>query len=895
MRSRCLIVAALALLLAVGPVPALAEPVAGPSNWARGATATTGLGDGPRTAQSMITDGDRTSGWTAAPTQGSSAARGYGTGTKIERPLVELDLGAVRPLDGAAVRLAEAGGLTGFELSLSTDRKSWLPAGRATAEPNQDRVALALRGLPVRYLRFALIMEPGASATITELEATSAAAGELAAIAFTDAEGGRLADNAESTLGLGGTEPLRLAGYDGDGAAVSLDGAEIAYASSDSAVASVGADGTVRADRPGASMITATATLPDGRSLSSPYRWIVVTDPAADDDPGLIARTTLDHPRIDLRPGQPAITSPGDVYPTATVRANVDLTASGAVYRDGRKVLSVAPVSITAGQSAELTPAGRTDAPGDYRFQLTLIPADDQLAPVRDAFSFTALNLDDVPAGASRAAYLGRDGRMHYIADAKGNRIPDFSTVGYHGGDADLPTVPGRVRVPLTDGDATAAIQAAIDEVAARKPDRNGHRGAVELAAGEFRVAGTLKITTGGVVLRGQGSGDDGTVLRGTGAVRRNLVEVRGSAGPQLQQDRAVEITDLTVPVGAASFQVADPAGLDVGDTIMVRRRGNARWIGTIGMDRIYQRPGAGGTKQWTPFDLDSDRVITAVDGNVITVDAPLTNAIERRWGGGSVIPYTDPGRISEVGVEGILAISDFDPSVIDTKMDNEETDPYYADEDHAERFVVFDNVKNAWARDISARHLVYSLVLLGRGAKWVTVRDGTASEFVSVITGGRRYGYDVQGQLTLVENARLESARHGYAVTSRVPGPNVWTGGGTSNDFNTSEPHHRWSTGGLFDDVDARISIMDRAWLGSGRGWAGANYVAWNTRGSLTLQAPPTAQNYSIGHRGTIGSGLVPSLYDPRPRSRGYWDAVGPPKPIQPQSLYRQQLADRG
>lgn len=812
----------------------------------------------------------------------------------IDRPTAELDLGAARPLDGAAIRLAEPGGLTGFELSWSVDRKSWLPAGRASATSG-DRVALGLRGLPARYLRFALIMDRGASAKITELEATSAAAGELAAIAFTDADGDRLADNAESALEVGQAAPLGLTGFDGAGEPVPLDDAEISYTSSKATVASVGTDGTVHADQPGASMITATATLADGRSLTSPYRWIVVTDPAADDDPELIARTSLDHPRIDLRPGQPAITSPGDVYPTATVRANVDLTASGAVYRGGRKVLTVAPVAITAGQSAELTPAGRTDAPGDYRFHLTLTPADDQRAPVRDAFFFTALNLDDVPVGASRAAYRGRDGRMHYIADARGNRIPDFSTVGYHRGDADLPNVAGRVRVPLTDGDATAAIQAAIDAVSARKPDRRGHRGAVELGAGEYRVAGTLKINTSGVVLRGQGSGEGGTVLRGTGAVRRNLVEVKGSAGPQLQQDRAVQITDLTVPVGATSFQVADPAGLDVGDTIMVRRSGNARWISEIGMDRIFQRPGAGGTQQWAPFDLDSDRVITAVDGHVITIDAPLTNAIERRWGGGSVIPYTDPGRISEVGVEGILAVSDFDPAVIDTKMDNEETDPYYADEDHAERFVVFDNVKNAWARDIAARHLVYSLVLLGRGAKWVTVRDGTASEFVSVITGGRRYGYDVQGQLTLVENAHLESARHGYAVTSRVPGPNVWTGGGTTNDFNTSEPHHRWSTGGLFDDVDARISIMDRAWLGSGHGWAGANYVAWNTRGSLTLQAPPTAQNYSIGHRGAIGSGLVPSLYDPRPRSRGFWDIVQPRKEIMPPSLYRQQLADRG
>ena len=54
---------------------------------------------------------------------------------------------------------------------------------------------------------------------------------------------------------------------------------------------------------------------------------------------------------------------------------------------------------------------------------------------------------------------------------------------------------------------ATAAIQAAIDTVSARQPDRWGFRGAVLLAPGTFNVSATLHITTSGVVLAGSGSG----------------------------------------------------------------------------------------------------------------------------------------------------------------------------------------------------------------------------------------------------------------------------------------------------------------------------------------------------------------------------------------------------
>jgi hypothetical protein len=104
-----------------------------------------------------------------------------------------------------------------------------------------------------------------------------------------------------------------------------------------------------------------------------------------------------------------------------------------------------------------------------------------------------------------------------------------------------------------------------------------------------------------------------------------------------------------------------------------------------------------------------------------------------------------------------------------------------------------------------------------------------------------------IAAQLTLVQRCHAEDARHAFVVDSRVPGPNAFLDCDSIDEFATSEPHHRWSVGGLFDNVKSDIAIQDRAWLGSGHGWAGANYVAWNTEGDLVAQQPPTAQNYGL------------------------------------------------
>jgi hypothetical protein len=202
--------------------------------------------------------------------------------------------------------------------------------------------------------------------------------------------------------------------------------------------------------------------------------------------------------------------------------------------------------------------------------------------------------------------------------------------------------------------------------------------------------------------------------------------------------------------------------------------------------------------------------------------------------------------------VENLRVDVEFDPSI--TTKDSDGT-VYYSDENHAENFAVFENAKNGWVRDVTALHLSISMASAKTNAKWITIQDSRVQGMVSTLDGGRRYAIYYEGQQILTQRVQVDSARHAFIVSSRVEGPNVFLDSTATNNHNTIEPHHRWSVGGLFDNVDAPIAIQDRGWLGSGHGWAGANWVAWNTEGSLALQKPPTAQNYAIGFTGIAAS----------------------------------------
>lgn len=489
-------------------------------------------------------------------------------------------------------------------------------------------------------------------------------------------------------------------------------------------------------------------------------------------------------------------------------------------------------------------------------------------------------------ASQSKLAAVGSDGRLHYTAyTGQGDRLPDFSHCGYGGGGVPLPDAPVRATLePQAGGaDDSLRLQQALDRVGALPPGADGLRGAVLLKRGTYRCGSTLFIRASGVVLRGEGDGENGTLLLATYPRPEPLIKIGGRTGPKAH-GKPVEVTDAYVPVGADTLMVEDAAGFAVGQAVFVIRRGNAGWIAETGMNRITPRPtDPASTKQWSPFDLKFDRVITKVEGNRLALDAPIGCAIDRRWGGGAVQPYDDAERIERCGVESLRALSAYDQAktAVQDKVMTE------VDEQHATWLVDFGAVKHAWARHLATDKFAQGLAVLQSAAKWVTVEDCAARAPVSLITGGRRYTYNIQGaQLVLVKNCLADQARHAFVFGSHVAGPNVFLDCRATHNHATSEPHERWSVAGLYDNVESDLALQDRQWMGTGHGWSGANYVAWNCRGTLICQQPPTAQNFAIGFTGRRGR----DAFSPRPA--GWWESEG--APVAPRSLYEQQLADR-
>src|SRR5699024_1447840 len=118
----------------------------------------------------------------------------------------------------------------------------------------------------------------------------------------------------------------------------------------------------------------------------------------------------------------------------------------------------------------------------------------------------TAFTLQEKAHWQSRHVSIHENGTLQYPPDKLGNIIPDFSRVGYHQGDKPIPDVPVKLVIsPPATGNSQEIIQSAIDELAATKPDENGFRGTILLKKGIYRIPGTLRVTTSGIVLRGEG------------------------------------------------------------------------------------------------------------------------------------------------------------------------------------------------------------------------------------------------------------------------------------------------------------------------------------------------------------------------------------------------------
>jgi len=508
--------------------------------------------------------------------------------------------------------------------------------------------------------------------------------------------------------------------------------------------------------------------------------------------------------------------------------------------------------------------------------------------------------MQDLAPTASRI-YPGFDNKLVYVPDDQGNTILDSSHAGYGGGGVAIPTLPPREIVWPVSGDNTENIQSAIDKVASRPLDAGGFRGAVLLKAGYYRMAAPIRIQASGIVLRGEGMGDTGTILIGTGTGRSGaagpgggggnqgtLVLVGGPTGATAKDETKQTVTDDYVPVGARTFKVTSARSFKPGDTVIVRRNGNQDWIDAVGMS------GPDAASRWRPFNVEWDRIIVDVQGDSITVDAPITCAMEKRWGGGEVLKYEDTGRIERVGVENLRAMSEFDPTKRTKEYGNMDrpnyvAEEYYNDENHYRNFVIFDNTKNGWVRNTTALHFVYSMVGTSRGAKWITVQDCVSRAPVSQRAGARRFTFALRGQLALVQRCLSDEGRHSFMSGQPTSSANVFLDCKATTAFSSSEPHEQWATGNLYDNIQAPLTA--RFWKNINIGWAGANTVFWNCEGSFLVQKPPMAQNFSFGHLGVDAVVFNIPLQDPT-KEPGHIESLD--KHVTPRSLYLTQLRER-
>jgi hypothetical protein len=460
-------------------------------------------------------------------------------------------------------------------------------------------------------------------------------------------------------------------------------------------------------------------------------------------------------------------------------------------------------------------------------------------------------------------------GKLQYVPDSLGNRIPDFSYCGYMASEKAIPVLPVKIVVPIVKGDATLRIQSALDYVAGLPVDANGFRGAVLLQKGIYEVNGQLRITASGIVLRGSGMNENGTTIVGAGTDRQTLIKIIGKN--DIPRDLAgLKIIDKYVPVNATSFRV-DSAILTKSHSnkIIIRRPSTKEWITATGTAIFGGGISALG---WKPGDKDIffNRNISKIEGTTITIDAPLTTAIDSAYGGGTVYFYSGNERINNAGIENLRCVSAWD-----------KTNP--KDEAHRWNAINIENAEDVWVRQISFENFAGSAVNVLETSKRVTVEDCKSIHPVSEIGGERRYTFLTTGQQVLFQRCYAENGYHDFATGYCAPGPNAFVQCESVLPYSFSGAIDSWASGVLFDVVNVdgnALRFGNRGQDANGAGWAAANSVFWNcTAARIDCYQPPGAQNWSFGSWSEFSGD-------------GYWGESN--NIISPRSLYYTQLGER-
>ena len=437
----------------------------------------------------------------------------------------------------------------------------------------------------------------------------------------------------------------------------------------------------------------------------------------------------------------------------------------------------------------------------------------------------------------------------------------DYSYCGYRQSEVPIPSVKSMIFVGWKDGDNSERIQRAIDYVASLKPDKQtGLRGAVLLGEGTFLLSQPLRISASGVVLRGISK--QKTILRKQGVERGALLYIEG------RDDRRIidtlNVSDDYVKVGALRID----APLKAGDEVLVWRPSPIEWVRHLGCDTW-----GGGSRLgywgWHADDADIfwDRIVTA-DGSL---NAPLTTALDAKWGGAKVLRYVWPGRISDSGVENLTLESDYNHALP-------------MDEDHCWNGIYMASARDCWVRMVTFRHFAGSAVLIQQTGTRITVEDCMSLDPVSEEGGMRRRTFYTMGGQTLFQRCYSEHGINDFVAGLCAPGPNAFVGCDTKESLGFSGSIGQWASGLLFDGVnidgnDLRFCNLELEKYGAG--WNTANSTMWqSTASGIDCYSPDSdAVCMAYGCWAQFkGNGLIDQTNEH----------------VKPWSIYQKQLSER-
>ena len=493
----------------------------------------------------------------------------------------------------------------------------------------------------------------------------------------------------------------------------------------------------------------------------------------------------------------------------------------------------------------------------------------------------------------SSRVYYGTNNKLVYVADTGKNVIPDFSYAGYKKGEYAIPVIPVVKTISPVSGDNTLHIQNAIDSVGALPLNANGFRGTLFLTPGIYNVYGVLSVNYSGVVIRGAGNGSDSlknTIIYGRGdtPTQRDLITIGGGTSTlwaDSVKGTTTNIVDVFVPVGSRTFTVASTTKYAVGDNIVIYHPCTDAWLKAVNYGSTHDT-----SMNWKvgKVPIFYNRMITAINGNVITIDAPIFNHLNKSLSQSFIYKYSRSKLKTNIGIENL-------------RIDIETLGG--TDENHIWNSIVLTLLEDGWVKNCTMLHFGYSGVVTLTTTR-VTVDSCQALDPVSVLDGERRDNFNVNdaSQLILFQNCIASNGRHHYISTgtSHASG-NVFYNCKSIAINNGSEGHRLWSQGILFDNIHDSIpnnefvmGLHCRGSMGSGHGWGAVHSVAWNCNAGgkdVYIQQPPTGQNYAIGCFGNSITGTTP----PAPFSENTGFIEGSNKSgLYPASLYLAQLKER-